>query len=114
MKKQKKIGSLLLDMEVLLDKMVDDHDLQSGDILNLVFSYLMIHRPDAREVYSKDNSNPQFYYGPGPNRKNIKKKLIKLLVRWEGSLMDSRCAEEILNLVLGESNDQNCGSKPKR
>lgn len=60
----RKLGNILLDLEVILDEMVDDHELQTGDILNLVYGHLQIHRPDAMEVYTDDNSNPALYYGP--------------------------------------------------
>lgn len=58
----RQFGQILLDLEVLLDEMIDHHDVQMGDVLSLVFSHIKIHRPDAVEVYSKDNSNPVFKY----------------------------------------------------
>ena len=48
---------------MLLDEVVDTHDLQWGDILSLVHSHLVVHRPDAQEEYV-EGGNPQFYYGP--------------------------------------------------
>lgn len=57
------MGEILLDMEKLLLEMVDSHDLQWGDILNLVLGYLMVHCPGAQEKYTKGGS-PEFYYGP--------------------------------------------------
>jgi hypothetical protein len=30
----------------------------------LVYSWLVIHRPGAKEVYVEDESSPVFYYGP--------------------------------------------------
>lgn len=62
-KKIRPLGKLLLEMEVLLDEMVDSHDLQWGDILNLIHGHLVIHRPDAQEKYL-DDSSPIMYYGP--------------------------------------------------
>jgi hypothetical protein len=59
----RKVGDILLDLEEVLDEMVDGHELQVGDILGLIYSHLIIHRPDAVEQY-EDNSNPIFYYGP--------------------------------------------------
>jgi hypothetical protein len=65
MKKNRTLGTALLDLETILDEMVDHHDLQWGDILNLVYGHLMVHRPDAREEYvDGDGSHPIFYYGP--------------------------------------------------
>lgn len=58
-------GDILLDMEVLLDELVDDHDLQIGDILSLINSHLIIHRPDAREEY-EDGGHPVYFYGSKP------------------------------------------------
>lgn len=64
MKKQiRPLGDILLDLEKVLDEMVDDHDVQWGDILNLVRGHLEIHRPDAQEQYV-EGGNPEFYYGP--------------------------------------------------
>lgn len=56
-------GDILLELEVLLDELIDKHQLQWGDIISLVFSQLTIHRPDAQEKYL-DNSSPILYYGP--------------------------------------------------
>jgi hypothetical protein len=60
-KKQRKTGEVLLDMEPLLLELVDQ-EMQWGDILALVYGYLMVHSPDSREEY-EDGSHPIFYYG---------------------------------------------------
>lgn len=60
---KRKFGDILLDLEKIVDEMIDNHDVQWGDVLSLVFSYLKIHRPDAQEKYVKGGS-PEFYYGP--------------------------------------------------
>jgi len=57
------LGEILLDLEVVLDEMVDDHGLQWGDVLYNVYGHLRIHRPDAQEEY-EDGTHPEFYYGP--------------------------------------------------
>jgi hypothetical protein len=62
MKKIRKLGNVLLDMEPLLLELID-HELQHGDILNLIRGYLEIHAPGAKEEYD-DGGNPEFYYGP--------------------------------------------------
>lgn len=62
-KKTRTLGDVLLDLEILLDEMVDKHELQTGDILNLVHGHIQVHRPDAQEQYV-DGGNPIFYYGP--------------------------------------------------
>ena len=93
------LGDILLDMEKILDEMVDTHELQFGDILALVHSHLLVHRPDAQEVYTADNSSPEFKYGPRRNRKNVKGKLVKLLKTWENSMLEGKTADEILDLI---------------
>lgn len=57
------LGNITQDMETLILEMTEDHDLQWGEILNVVRGYLEVHCPHAREVY-EDNSHPEFYYGP--------------------------------------------------
>jgi hypothetical protein len=61
-KKNRTTGDVLLDMEPLLLELVDQ-DLQYGDILALVYAYLMVHAPGAREEY-EDGTHPIFNYGP--------------------------------------------------
>lgn len=65
MSKQKRIrplGDILLELEATLDEMVDDHELQFGDVLGLVHTHLTVHRPDAQEEYL-DGGRPVFFYG---------------------------------------------------
>lgn len=59
---KRKLGAVLLDLEAILDEMIDNHDLQFGDILGLVHAHLMVHRPDAQEEYT-DGGHPVFFYG---------------------------------------------------
>jgi hypothetical protein len=61
--KRRKVGDVLLDMEPLLIELVVAHELQWGDVLNLVRGYLEVHLPGGQEEYL-DRSNPKFYYGP--------------------------------------------------
>ena len=61
-KKIRPIGDILLEMEPLILEMID-HNLQWGDILNMVRGYLEVHCPDAQEEY-EEGGNPKFYYGP--------------------------------------------------
>ena len=63
MAKLRPLGAVLLDLEPLLLEMVVNHDLQTGDVLNLVYGYLEVHCPGAKEEYD-DGGNPMFYYGP--------------------------------------------------
>lgn len=57
------MGEITSDLEHLLEEMTDEHDLQFGEILSLVYNWLVVHRPDSREIYL-DNTNPVYYYGP--------------------------------------------------
>ena len=59
----RKLGDVLLDLEPLILEMVEDHDLQHGDVLNLVRGYLEVHCPGAKEEY-EDGGSPTFFYGP--------------------------------------------------
>lgn len=56
------LGDVLLDMEVLLDEAIEQHDLQWGDVLGLVHQWLVIHHPEAQEEYT-DGTNPKYFYG---------------------------------------------------
>ena len=67
-KKLRPLGHTLLDLEKILLEMTQDHDLQWGDVLNLIKGYLEVHCPGSQEEYI-DGSNPEFYYGP---KKGIK------------------------------------------
>jgi hypothetical protein len=62
-KKLRPLGTVLLDLEDVLLEMAIDHDLQWGDVLNLVRGYLEVHCPGSREQYTQ-GGNPEFYYGP--------------------------------------------------
>lgn len=68
-KKLRPLGHTLLDMEKLILEMCIDHDLQWGDVLNLVRGYMEVHVPGAQEQYTK-GGNPEFYYGPRSETKN--------------------------------------------
>lgn len=94
----RKTGDILLDLEVILDELIDSQDLQFGDVLNLVYGHLLVHRPDAREEYVS-GGHPEFKYGPKPDRKKTKKKLVKLLKTWEDSRLEGKTANEILDLI---------------
>lgn len=62
MKKPRRLGDITTDMEPLILEMVEQHDLQMGEILNLIRGYLEIHCPQSVETYL-DGSHPIFYYG---------------------------------------------------
>ena len=68
-KKLRKLGDITSDLEPLILEMVEDHQLQIGEVMNLLYGYLVIHCPGAKEVYVKDGSSPIFYYGAKENLK---------------------------------------------
>lgn len=63
MSRRRALGAVLLDLERVLEEMVDAHELQWGDVVWLVWGWLMVHRPDARERY-RDGSSPELRYEP--------------------------------------------------
>lgn len=73
-KKIRRLGDILLDLELLIDEMCIDHDLQLGDVLALVKSHIDVHNPESIENYV-DGGSPVYYYGPkeglyGKRKKN--------------------------------------------
>lgn len=56
------VGQVLLDMEPLLFELVQDHELQMGELLALVKCWTEIHYPDAIEEY-EDDTRPVYFYG---------------------------------------------------
>lgn len=56
-------GQILLEIEPLLQELLDDHEMQWGDVFGLLKAYLEIHYPGAQEKYVK-GGHPVFYYGP--------------------------------------------------
>lgn len=61
-KRKRSTGEILLELEPLLEELTDDHELQWSDTLFLVYGWLMVHRPEAREEYL-DGTHPEFFYG---------------------------------------------------
>jgi hypothetical protein len=61
-KKVRPLGDVTTDLEPFLLEMAYDHDLQHGEILNILRGYLEIHAPDQKEQYT-DGTEPIFYYG---------------------------------------------------
>jgi len=57
------LGDVLLDIEPLLEELIDEHDLQKGDVLALINVWIDVHRPCCKEEY-QDGSRPVFKYGP--------------------------------------------------
>lgn len=98
MSQKETVGDILCQIEVLVNKLFDEHGFQWGDWLWNQFGWLQIHRPHDQEKYVS-GGNPQFKYGPKPNRKMMIKKLAKLLKTWEDSRLDEKTAKEVLKLI---------------
>ncbi len=60
-KKLRPLGQITGEMELLLEEMTDDHDLQWGEVLALVKTWLEIHAQHQREEY-KDGTSPIYSY----------------------------------------------------
>lgn len=67
-KKLRPLGQVTSAMEKLILEMTDDHELQHGEVLNLIRGYLEIHCPESQEQYV-DGGVPNFYYGPAKEKK---------------------------------------------
>lgn len=63
MKKLRAFGNVISDLECVIEEMVEDHEMQWGDILSIVHGYLRVHNPEAQEEYEV-GGHPEFYYGP--------------------------------------------------
>ena len=57
------LGDIISDIETILDEMLIGHDMQHGDVLGVVHTFMMSHFPNQREEYV-DGGNPVMYYGP--------------------------------------------------
>ena len=55
-KKLRPLGDVTMDMEPLLFEMSIDHDLQHGEVLAKIYSWLKIHVPNQGEEYMSGGS----------------------------------------------------------
>lgn len=55
------LGDILLDLELIIDEMIYDHDLQWGDVRALTMQHMRTHNPDAQEKYVEGGSPIDFY-----------------------------------------------------
>lgn len=62
------LGDLLCEIEPYLEALVDEHDLQHGDVLALVDVWLAVHRPGCKEQYVDGSPSPVMSYGPPRKR----------------------------------------------
>lgn len=74
-------GQILLDLEVLYNEALEDHDVQLGDLMYGLYGWAQVHTI-SKEVYVEDGSSPVFYYGH-------KEGLIKLAQRAKGTQDES-------------------------
>jgi hypothetical protein len=63
MSKIQPLGDIMHELEDVISKMIEQHDLQHGEVLSLVNGYLDVHYPDSKEEYTA-GGHPVFYYGP--------------------------------------------------
>ena len=63
-KKIEPYGQLLLHLETILEKIVDQHDMQRYDVIGAVDYWFRVHRPDAIEEY-EDGTIPDIFRAPG-------------------------------------------------
>lgn len=68
------LGNITLDLEPLLLELAEDHDLQKGEILGLICSWIDVHYPGAIEEYN-EGGNPIYYYGAPEGLKKLAEKL---------------------------------------
>lgn len=60
----RKVIKPLLEMEPLLFELICDHELQKGDVLALISTWIDTHAPEAIEVYTEEKAGPPiFFYG---------------------------------------------------
>ena len=59
-----KFGNIMHEVEYTISKMVEQHEMQKGEILALYDEYIDLHHPGCIEEYTDDNSNPIYFYGP--------------------------------------------------
>lgn len=64
-KKLRPLGDIMLDLELVLEQLTDSkqHDMQWGEVLHLVYGWLSVHAPHAREEYTEGGHPSFFYYG---------------------------------------------------
>lgn len=60
--KKRTTGDILLDIEPLILELVEKQGLQVGDVMALVYGYMLVHTPGAFEEY-EDGTRPEYYYG---------------------------------------------------
>lgn len=67
-------GEVLLEMEPLLFELVQDHEIQKGELLALISAWVDIHYAGAIEEY-EDDTHPIFFYGSPEQLRKIADKI---------------------------------------
>lgn len=57
------MGDITADLELVLEEMIDGHDLQRGEVLALVYNWINVHRPACIEEYDDGTGSPVYSYG---------------------------------------------------
>lgn len=57
------LGDLHLELEAVVQKIMDQHNIQWSDMIWNLYGYLEAHYPGHRETYL-DGTHPVLYYGP--------------------------------------------------
>lgn len=60
-KKIRRLGDIMLDMEILLEEMAIGHDLQYHEMLGIIYAHLVLHYPESQEEFL-DGKKPKFEY----------------------------------------------------
>lgn len=63
-KKNRPMGEIVNELTPLVFEMTNKHKINEEVLLDLVYAYLEVHCPSAREEYTYDGSNPLYRYGP--------------------------------------------------
>lgn len=61
-KKIEKLGDIMHELEAVIGKMIDQHDLQRHEVLGLVDNYIKFHYPNATEEF-EDGTKPFTFFG---------------------------------------------------
>lgn len=61
-KKIRPLGDITFDLEDVITEMIEDHELQHGEVMAIVLNYMKVHFPESQEEY-EDGTSPVYYYG---------------------------------------------------
>ena len=72
------MGQLTQELEDVVSKMIDQHALQNGEVMNILHGYLQVHYPKNHEPYV-DGTHPFYFYGHADGLINYGNKLDNLM-----------------------------------